>query len=1555
MKQVAIICFAVLSVFIFSNKSSATTFTLKTASVATASTAASWNTDASGAGAGTNATNFTGVADIFIILVAQTANFQATITFATSQTLQVDGNITIPNAVVLTAPNTVTFSKATTTQVTTAGSGSFVLIATATLRTVNTNGLRVANGTFAAAATATFNAGATYEFSATANQAMTGLPATVGNLIISGSNAAIKTLPATTTVSTALTVRANTILASGGFNLQPSSVALETLVGSTGSTISGAGILTLTGNVTLTNSGGTATTGAVISMNISTTAVRSFTVADDGSSASTDLLLSGVVAGAAGGITKLGTGTMAVSGLNTFTGAVTITAGVLSINTIANAGSANFSALGTGTGTAAITIGSTGTLRYTGGVGSTARAIALATASGGSIDASGSGTLTMSGGVSGNTFGLVLTGTGTGIYSGIIATTSGTLTKTGTGTWTVSGTNTFSGQVIISNGVLATATVANAATASPLGNGNTTPTISISSSGTLRYTGIAGSSTRAFVLTGGGATIENNNTAGTLTLSGGITGNTFGVVLAGTGTGVFSGAIATTTGTFTKDGTGTWTVSGTSTFSGAVTVTDGVLVTATLVSAGTNSPLGNGNTTPAISIGATGTLQYTGATVTCSRPFVITGSGGTIEANNTGTLTLTGGVTGTNLSMELSGTGIAVMNSVIATGTGGVLKTAAGSWTLSGSNTFSGSMNISAGTIIANTMANAGTNSSLGTGNTVAIITMGAASTLQYTGAATSTDRDFTLTGAATINGSGSGALTMNGDISATNFGLTLTGTATGNIINGIIGTGTGTLTKASTSTWQLSGLNTFSGAVTISAGILIADVIAAAGNASSFGTGATTPAISIVGGATLRYTGATAATTGRVINLITADGSIIDVAGTGDLEFTGGVTGTFDLVLTGSSTGIGTINSVIATGTTSTLTKNGTGTWELLGLNSFGSDVTISAGTLVANTIAAAGANSSLGTGSTTPAIAIAATATLKLEGAAGTYTTARAITIGNGTTIDVTGAGTFFLNGNITGTAAALVLTGTGNGVINGVIGTTTGALTKNGSGNWQLGGNNTYSGVTTISSGGLYAATNVGVSTAGAFGNSAGAVILGNANTVTSGSFPSLFLASGGTLLFARPITIANFIPLVGNYAVGGSADNNATITGAITFSQPFNVEQAATTSTNKLTISGNITGGLAGNKQVTFNNIGQVLVATGVISDGTGTTSLTKQNNGVLTISGTNTYTAGFTLTGGTLNINSVTALGTAAGTFTINGGTIQNTTGASITTNSYPIMIGGDFLFDGAQNLNLGTGTVTMAANRQINVDAGISLVIGGTLSAAASNLTKIGAGTLSFGANPVTLSSLTISAGVLTSTSGTLGIAGDLVNAGTFVHNSGTVDFNGAGAQNIGAANFNNLTISASKGGATITLISGGTISIAGTFTTTATNVAYVTTGNTVAFTATGTQTITAFNYNNLTITGARGTATLTLEAGTIGVAGTFNPGGVTGTITWVSTNNIFNYNGGSAQVIYAPFTYYDLVVSNAGPKSIQSGTVVTCRTVTINGTAELTVPSFANSIVVTL
>jgi hypothetical protein len=138
------------------------------------------------------------------------------------------------------------------------------------------------------------------------------------------------------TISGSLTVKAGAVFSLAhnvGATAGPTSVDLE-CGGATGSTVSGAGTLTLGGNVTVTYTG-SGTASAVISAPLALGATRTFSVADDGTSA-TDLLLSNSLGGTGFGVTKDGAGTMVFSASNTYTGLTTITAGTLQYG-IANA------------------------------------------------------------------------------------------------------------------------------------------------------------------------------------------------------------------------------------------------------------------------------------------------------------------------------------------------------------------------------------------------------------------------------------------------------------------------------------------------------------------------------------------------------------------------------------------------------------------------------------------------------------------------------------------------------------------------------------------------------------------------------------------------------------------------------------------------------------------------------------------------------------------------------------------------------------------------------------------------------------------------------------------------------------------------------------------------------------------------------------------------------------------------------------------------------------------------------------------------------------------
>ena len=90
-------------------------------------------------------------------------------------------------------------------------------------------------------------------------------------------------------------------------------------------------------------------------------------------------------------------------------------------------------------------------------------------------------------------------------------------------------------------------------------------------------------------------------------------------------------------------------------------------------------------------------------------------------------------------------------------------------------------------------------------------------------------------------------------------------------------------------------------------------------------------------------------------------------------------------------------------------------------------------------------------------------------LRNLANANTVSGAITLASATRIASDG-GTLTISSNIGGATQALTVAGAGNTTIGGVIGTTTGTLTKIGAGTLTLSGNNTYTGLTTVSAGTL-----------------------------------------------------------------------------------------------------------------------------------------------------------------------------------------------------------------------------------------------------------------------------------------------------------------------------------------------------------------------------------------------------------------------------------------------------------------------------------------------------
>lgn len=449
------------------------------------------------------------------------------------------------------------------------------------------------------------------------------------------------------------------------------------------------------------------------------------------------------------------------SGNNTFNSAVNVDAGQLLVSNAAGLGSTSGStnvfsggslALqgGISIGAEALAlnsdgISSGGALRNITGNNTFGGAITLGSAARVNSDA---GILTLSGGV-GGTQNLSVGGSGDVSVSSVIGIGTGTLTKDGAGSLIFTAANTYSGDTFVNQGRLefgaggsvnnSTIRIANAGS----GNGE----VRLAASG-LTLTSIMGASNGGT----GTATISATNSSGTNTLTNQIfldkaliisqsTGGTlnltsaratdtstntgidikgFNLALTSNGTIDISGSIYNSSGTggLVLNGAGTVILRGDTrtTYAGSTSVNSGV--------ASVRSNTGLGSTAGGTSVSSGAALELQGGVAIGAESLTINGSGistggalRSVSGNNSfagaitlgsasqinsdsGTLTLTGGITGAQ-NLTFGGAGnTTVSGGAIATGSGTLVKSGSGTLTLSSANSYTGNTTVSAGRLI---------------------------------------------------------------------------------------------------------------------------------------------------------------------------------------------------------------------------------------------------------------------------------------------------------------------------------------------------------------------------------------------------------------------------------------------------------------------------------------------------------------------------------------------------------------------------------------------------------------------------------------------------------------------------------------------------------------------------------------------------------------------------------------------------------------------------------------------------------------------------------------
>jgi autotransporter-associated beta strand protein len=569
--------------------------------------------------------------------------------------------------------------------------------------------------------------------------------------------------------------------------------------------------------------------------------------------------------------------------------------------------------------------------------------------------------------------------------------------------------------------------------------------------------------------------------------------------------------------------------------------------------------------------------------------------------------------------------------------------------------------------------------------------------------------------------------LSVTFDADATPYTVT---SSPGNLIDGV-----GSLTMSGNSTLTLAGgVNAYSGPTTVSGGTLIVSTLANGGTPSDIGASSSAATNLVLNGGTLQYIGG-GATVDRQVTVGTAGGTL-DASGSGTLTFSANKSlnlvgnGVHAVNLIGTSAGVLTANITDTSSGSTLLTKNGAGTWTLLGTNTYTGSTTLhNGGTLQ---IGNGGGSGTIGSGP----VNLLNNSQLRFD-SAGTVLVSGPIS-GNGS-ITNDGTGTTILAANNTYTGDTVINSGTlqiGNGGATGSFGgngsiTNNGKLVFNSTGNLQYTGNgihgtgnveikagvvkplgiNDYTGWTLIDSGAIFTPTdnnqgNPGILSTSVVTNNGTLRLEGYttrtpmyANIVgtgklqigtTGGAFDNGDQVLGGTNTYTGGTFIGGAHLILGDGATPGAGS----IVGNVTFVNNF--EDAND-----------------GLKRLIFDRPDDFTFAGNIITNFTSPQNykgtVTQNGSGRVTLTGTNTYADGTIINSGTVEVGNGGLSGSiGSGPVTDNSALIWNQ--SSTTTFPGSITGTGTFVKTGAGSLTLANTNLSFGG--QTTISNGTLIVTG---------------------------------------------------------------------------------------------------------------------------------------------------------------------------------------------------------------------------------------------------